>query len=211
VDPFSPPLLDHLVFGGPDLVAAVGFVAALTGVTAVAGGRHLGEGTANYLIGLGPGRYLEIIGPDPAGDPPTGPRWFGLDLLPNPRLLTWAMRTEDIDGAVASARMRGYDAGPARAMSRRTDEGDELSWRLTGDTVTATGGVLPFLIDWGSTAHPSSRPLPQLELLAVDAGHPSPERVRTSIAALGAGLQVVVGPAGLRAQLHGPLGPCLLV
>jgi hypothetical protein len=211
VDSLAVAPLDHLVFGGPDLLAAVAFVAGLTGVTAIPGGRHLGEGTANYLIGLGPGSYLEIVGPDPVAGPPGAPRWFGLDLITGPRLLTWAVRSEDIDGAVASAKAAGYEPGPVRAMSRRTDDGADLSWRLTRDTVAATGGVVPFFIDWGSTAHPSSRQLPQLELVSLGAGHPSPEQVRPAIAAMGAELQVHRGPAGLQAQLSGPLGRITLI
>jgi hypothetical protein len=39
------PTLDHLVYGAPDLAAAVDAVHALTGVRPVEGGRHLGLGT----------------------------------------------------------------------------------------------------------------------------------------------------------------------
>jgi hypothetical protein len=206
-----PPLLDHLVFGGPDLAAAVAFVAELTGVEAAPGGRHLGNGTANHLIGLGGSAYLEIIGPDPLAGPPPGRRWFGLDDLTAPRLLTWAIRPSDLDATAASARSAGYDPGSVTAMSRHTDDGTDLTWRLTPDTVAETGGLVPFLIDWGTTSHPSTRPLPRLELMALDGTHPVPDQVRPALEALAADLRLSQGSPGLRAVLSGPLGEVVLV
>lgn len=204
------PELDHLVFGGPDLAAAVARIAELTGVTAVPGGRHTDEGTANYLIGLGPGAYLEIVGPDPKAAEPAQPRWFGLDEVPEPRLLTWAVRSADLDAAVLSARAGGYDPGTARAMSRVATDGTRLQWRLTPDTVAEQAGVVPFLIDWGTTAHPSTRELPQLELLALSAAYPDADRVRAELSALGVQLAVVPGRPALRAVLAGPHGKVVL-
>lgn len=201
-----PPELDHLVYGGPDLLATVAHVAELTGLQAVPGGRHVGEGTANYLIALGGAAYLEIIGPDPLVQAPPGPRWFGLDDLDRPRLLTWALRPDDLDAAVVTAAAAGYDPGPVRAMSRRTDDGTDLFWRLTPDTVGRSGGGVPFLIDWGATAHPSSRTLPRVDLLALEAHHPFPHELAPALAALQVDLDVREGAAGLRARLSGPRG-----
>lgn len=200
-----PPALDHLVFGGPDLAEAVAAVTELTGVAAVPGGRHLGEGTANYLISLGPG-YLEIIGPDPLAGEHSSARWFGLDDLHRPRLLTWAIRPAGLDAAAAAARAHGYDPGPVRSMSRRAADGSLLRWRLTRDTGSTRDGVVPFLIDWGDGPHPCSRELPALDLRGLAASHPRPDRVRAELSALGTHLEVTPGEAGLRALLAGPRG-----
>lgn len=204
-DPVPAPL-DHLVYGGPDLAEAVAAVEELTGVRAARGGRHVTQGTANHLIALGRARYLEVVGPDREQERPAGPLWFDLDRLTGPRLLTWAVRTTDIDAAVALAHDRGVETGPARAMSRRTDDGSELSWRLTPDTVAATGGVVPFLIDWGTTPHPTTRELPRLALVSFRVGDPQPEALAASLAALDAAARVAEGPRGLTAVLSGPRG-----
>src|SRR4029453_10252172 len=83
--------------------------------------------TANFLIGLGAGAYLEIIGPDPDQPQPVGGRWFGIDRLTAPPLVTWAPRTAGIDGSVTAARALGYDPGQPTTMTRRSDAGDGLA------------------------------------------------------------------------------------
>ncbi len=175
-------MLDHLVYAGPDLAAAVAHVTELTGVTPVPGGSHAGFGTANHLADLGAGAYLEIIGPDPAQPDPDRPRPFGIDDLTEPALVAWAMRTPDIDAAIAEARANGYDPGDAAEMSRTTAEGEVLRWRLTAPP--AGTSLTPFLIDWGTTPHPTTRGLPSLPLLMMTGAHPDPKAVEQDIQAL---------------------------
>ncbi|MFI5565139.1 VOC family protein [Amycolatopsis japonica] len=176
-------VLDHLVYAGPDLEEAVERVAELTGVMPVRGGRHVGFGTANYLADLGAGAYLEVVGPDPDQPEHIGPRPFGIDELTAPALITWAARVDGIDEAIAEARQRGYDPGEASEMSRTTDDGELLTWRLTG--AGGLDGLAPFLIDWGSTPHPTTRGLPSIPLLMVTGVHPEPAAVEAAVRALG--------------------------
>lgn len=195
-------VLDHIVLAAPDLAATVAEFAERTGVTPVRGGSHAGRGTANHLVGVGRGAYLEIIGPDPDQPAPPQGRWFGIDALSGPRIVTWAVRTPDIDAVVRSARARGYDPGEPEAMSRTTPDGEVLRWRLTATTLgTGYDGVVPFLIDWGTTPHPTSRGLPEAPLLDLRATHPRPDLVREALAALGAALDVRAGDAGFAAVL----------
>ncbi|MEV6642475.1 VOC family protein [Amycolatopsis sp. NPDC051371] len=176
-------MLDHLVYAGPDLAEAVARVTALTGVTPAPGGSHVGLGTANHLADLGAGMYLEVIGPDPAQPEPANPRPFGIDDLTEPALVAWAVRTTDLDATIAQARAHGFDPGDAREMSRETGDGELLRWRLTPPS--APGTLRPFLIDWGSTPHPTTRGLPSIPLLMVTGTHPDPESVREATDALG--------------------------
>jgi hypothetical protein len=84
--------VDHLVWGAPILEREIERLEALTGVRAAIGGRHPNEGTCNAVIRIGPAIYLEFISPDPTLPSPRRPRWFGLDTLTRPRLITWRPR-----------------------------------------------------------------------------------------------------------------------
>jgi Glyoxalase-like domain len=199
--------LDHLVYAVPDLDEGVRRFAENTGVEPAPGGRHLGRGSANYLISLGTGAYLEIIGPDPDEPEPPDRLPFGIERLAFPKLITWAVAVSDIDTAIAQARARGYDPGAATAMSRRTGDGELLEWRLTPDTILDGGGIVPFLIDWGASAHPTSHSLPSVELDSFSATSPQTDVIERRLAALDLDLAISVGEtAQLQAQLQTPRG-----
>jgi hypothetical protein len=201
-------VIDHVVFAVPDLAGGVADFERRTGVRPVLGGSHVGLGTANYLVGLGSGAYLEIIGPDPDQPDPPEPRPFGIDDLTASRVVTWCIRPPDFDGAIAAAKARGYDPGPPRAMSRRTSQGALLTWRLTLGAPDPVDGLVPFLIDWGTTAHPSTGTMPMLSLGALAGEHPEPVGVREKLAALDVNLAVGPGPRPrLRVTLRCPTGP----
>ncbi|MFE6281604.1 VOC family protein [Streptomyces sp. NPDC057877] len=201
-----PPALDHLVLATPDLAATVADFTERTGVVPAAGGVHVGLGTRNHLVALGGGGYLEIVGPDPEQSDPEGPRPFGVDGLAGPRTVTWAIRTTDLDATIASARARGYDPGPAIPMSRRTPEGTLLRWRLT-DSAAHPSGLVPFLIDWGTSVHPSASGLPTTPLLKLSATTPVPEEIQPVLSALGTELVLTRGPVGMSYTLDTPRGP----
>jgi hypothetical protein len=196
--------IDHLVYATPDLAATRAEVEDRLGVRAAEGGRHLGKGSRNVLLGLGGDAYLEIVGPDPEQPDPDGARPFGLDGLSAPALVTWATAVTDMDAALSRIRALGYDPGPAEPMSRRTPEGELLQWRLTRPS---EGGVVPFLIDWGDTLPPGRRGLPQVRLVAFTAGHHEPGRVERELGAVGTDLPVErAGSPALTAVLEGPGG-----
>ena len=73
--------------------------------------------------------------------------------------------------------------------------------------------MLPFLIDWGSTPHPSSRDLPSARLTSLVIRHPEPDDLRRALFTLGvdpATLTVVEGDFGLEATLETPRGSVCL-
>ncbi len=204
-------MIDHIVLAVPDLADGVAEFQRRTGIRPVRGGSHVGLGTANYLVGLGSGAYLEIVGPDPDQPDAAQPRPFGIDHLTASRVVTWCIRPADFDGAIATAKARGYDPGPPRAMSRRTSQGTLLAWRLTLGAADPVDGLVPFLIDWGTTAHPSTGIMPTLPLGSLAGEHPEPVGVRARLTALDVDLAVAPGlRPRLLVTLQCPTGPVVL-
>jgi len=203
--------IDHIVYGASDLAAAVEELAELLGVHAATGGRHVGRGTHNALLDLGGGAYLEIIALDPEQPRPAGPLPFALDRVHLPRLVGWASRATDIDRRVTAARERGYDPGDVQAMSRRRPDGLLLEWRLTRHVPDPDRLVVPFLIDWGGSPHPSESVPRGVRLAELRAEHPEPAGVRADLEALGVPLRVDEGPEpALLAALDTPRGRMVL-
>jgi len=199
--------LDHLVYAAPDLRAAIDELAARTGVRPTPGGRHVRLGTHNALLALGPETYLEIIAPDREQPPPAMPRPFGLDTLTTPCLLTWALKAPDIDAHVAAARAAAYDPGVVISMSRQRPDGVRLAWRLTLTPQLQGDGLVPFLIDWGSTPHPAADAPAGCVLIELRAEHPEPALIRPLLKALKANLPLTAGAApALVATMDTPRG-----
>jgi hypothetical protein len=199
--------LDHLVLAAPDLDTGVAEIEAMFGIRATPGGQHSGMGTRNAIIAIGPSAYLEIVAPDPDQPPPAGPRWFGVDALPAPRLVTWAAKGTFLDQLVHDARRHGLDLGDVRSGSRRRPDGVVLSWRVTNPDARIADGLVPFFIDWEASPHPSGSAAGGLALVDFRAEHPDPDHVRPILGQLGLSLRVTRGriPA-LIATFDGPRG-----
>jgi hypothetical protein len=199
--------VDHLVWTTPALELGVEEIERLSGIRASAGGKHPSWGTHNALLALGDSAYLEILAPDPSVPTPARPRPFGLDRPTASRLATWAAHEEDLPGRIEALARGGIDLGEILSGGRVRPDGVELSWRLTSPRVGLEGGVVPFLIDWGVSPHPSSTAARGLKLAALRAEHPEPERLRTILAAFGIDLPIEPGrEAALVAWIDSPRG-----
>lgn len=188
--PFVPQMrgawhLDHLVYACRDLDRAVAAAEEILGVQAVAGGRHPGKGTMNALIGLGSRMYLEIVGADPEQAVPEEGRWFRVDALESPRLVTWCATGGSLSGVQEAARSAGLELGAISAGGRRRPDGTELHWEVTDPGTPREGGVIPFFIHWRDSPHPALDLPGGCELVELRAEHPHPARVRDQAEALG--------------------------
>lgn len=177
---------DHIVYGTRDLAATVADLERRLGVRAAAGGKHAGRGTHNALLGLGVGTYLEVIAPDPDQEQPATFR-FGLETLAEPRIVAWAMRPLDLEATVRRARDRGYDPGAIQDMHRVRPDGTTLRWRLTADP-RQQSFLIPFLIDWLDSPHPSLSAPGAARLVDLRGEHPDPSSIERPLAALGSDL-----------------------
>ena len=205
--------VDHLLLGVSDLDRGMAWVEEKSGVRAVVGGSHPGVGTRNALLSLGGRRYLEIIAPDPAQNAVT-PR-IDLRTLSEPRLITWAAATRDIDALAKKAREAGLITDGPQPGSRKRPDGTILRWRTLGLKVDlAADGVdpIPFFIEWASDSrHPSTDSPEGCELESLEIEHPRPSEVNAILGKLGIEAGVKSGRSALlRATVRTPKGTAKL-
>jgi glyoxalase-like protein len=179
--------VDHLLLGISDLERGIEWVAQRTGIRPVAGGSHPGVGTRNALLSLGAGHYLEIIAPDPEQS-----RYnFHIDVrqLTEPRLITFAASTSDIETTAANARKAGYQIFGPSAGSRQVPLGKQLRWRSLGVLNTlGSGGIepVPFFIQWDrESPHPSQSAPAGCELESLAFEHPNQSALAAAFRTLG--------------------------
>jgi hypothetical protein len=182
--------IDHLVYASPDLNHAIDEVERLTGVRATPGGQHLGLGTRNALISLGPRTYLEIIGPDPEQPIPREPRPFGIDGLKQAKIVTWAANAKDLEELRRDAERGGVLLGVVGSGSRKRPDGILLTWRYTNPRTIVEDGIVPFFIDWGDSPHPALTAAQGLRLVELRAEHPDAKQVEQKLEQLGLDLRV---------------------
>jgi hypothetical protein len=192
---------DHLAIGASTLEEGVAFAEQALGVAMGPGGAHPRMATHNRLLLAGPGRYIEVIAPDPAGTPPGVPRWFGLDNPPSPpRIVSWVAR--------GTPAMMPEPLGEPALMSRGS-----LSWTITfpRDGSLPLGGALPCLIEWPEGVHPTQTMAESgvvLEKLIITA--PEMGRAKAALAVMEfadmALLEFRRGPAALNARFSTPKG-----
>jgi hypothetical protein len=186
--------VDHLVYATTDLEECVAGIERRLGVRATPGGQHPGRGTRNALIALSGSSYLEIVGPDPE-QPATGvPRWFGIDTIATPRLITWAAKATALKDIAERAARRGVRLGPVAAGSRKNTDGILIHWDFTDPAIVVGDGLVPFFIDWRDSPHPAESAPEGPVLVSLRGQHPEPAVIDGQLAAVGIGLPVEYGP-----------------
>ena len=218
--------LDHLVVSARTLDEGVQYVADTLGVAPAGGGAHPLMRTHNRLLGLWGGVYLEVIAIDPRADAATDsaaprPRLFALDdpatqarLESGPYLSHWVARVERPKHLATWQAQYPQRIAPVVPMTRGDftwgltvpDDGSFPAWQGAGD------GVLPSLIQWDSTRHPSQLLAPtNLALNALKAVHPRPGPIGEQLRWLGAAHLIDVQPSDgaveLVAEFETPEGP----
>ena len=195
--------IDHIVFGAYSLDEGVDFIYQKLGVAPHQGGKHPLMGTHNALLKLGRSIYLEIIAIDPGATKPNRPRWFGLDDLQpanKPKLLTWVVRTNDIQEAVKRS---GVKYGTIESLQRGV-----YKWYMTvsSDGAMPLQGVAPTIIQWRGIYHPAKDlPDSNVSLVHIEAFHPDADLLNEALKSIGFDGQFSVRTTGLKEK------PILLV
>lgn len=202
-------VLDHLLWAGPDLAAAVEDLQEQSGVRAAPGSSHRDLGTHDALVCLGGGVFLEVIAPDPSL--PQGAFAKQLSRLGGPVLMTWAAKTADAAALAARAEAAGYRAVVTEGRRSRPD-GTVARWKNVFVTGHGAGTLVPFFVEWADDAsHPSADAPVGLDLVAFRIEVPRPAALRAVLEALGVTVSLRKGPRDrLVAEIATPRGPMTL-
>jgi hypothetical protein len=203
--------LDHILWAAPDLDEGTRLFEDLTGVAPARGGSHPGFGTRNSLVSLGDSTYFEIISPDPEQDL-TGNLGGHIHGLGTPGLLTFALRSRNLDAVRSTAERLGLALEEPVHMSRTRPDGLRLSWSILYLPHEEFGHAAPFIIDWGDTPHPARTTPGGCTLTSYWVLHPHADRLARIYEALG--LEVPVKRAlrpGFIATLQTPKGDVVLL
>jgi len=185
--------VDHVILGIDSLERGIELLRQATGVTAVFGGAHPGRGTHNALIGLGHGRYLELLAPDP--HQPRTPETADLSALHALTPVGWAVRAANAEQVRDDARAHGLPGGFVRPGSRQRPDGSTLRWR-TLNPWGSESDLLPFFIEWApDSPHPSMDAPGGCTLVELRLASPAADSLQASLRRGGVEVDVAHGPA----------------
>lgn len=148
-------MIDHIVYAVSELENGIHQIHQKLGAKPVYGGRHLHQGTHNALLKLGNGCYFEIIAPDPENKNIKAPRWMGVDLIKEPCITRWAIKSSDISADIRHISALKSGLGESKEGQRMTDTHKLLKWHLSIPQPSPLVEPIPFLIDWEYSEHPS--------------------------------------------------------
>jgi hypothetical protein len=175
--------LDHIILRTGSLSLGSAAFARLTGVTPIIGGQHPGRGTQNALVGLGQGRYLELLAPLVDSGPAEPLRPDG-----------WAVHTSDLTALGERLRASDLLLSDPEAGSRRLPSGGLLTWRV-GNLLGDDSPQVPFFIQWGkAVAHPSTTSPTGCSLVGFQITVPDTARLGRLRAMLKLPIRVRAGP-----------------
>lgn len=158
--------------------------------------------------------YLEIIAIDPDNHDVQQDRWMGIDLLESPKLIRWAIKSDNLQNDQTILRKYNSEMGEIQPGSRQTASGELLQWELIIPLSTPEVEVIPFVLDWSqSEMHPTevleSTPF---KLNKIQLTHPEPEKISQFLNELDVEAELVKGIAPtIHAQLQGANGIPIII
>lgn len=153
--------IDHLVIAVPDLDAAAQELEQGIGLAATGRGRHPGAGTANRIVFLADGSYLELITVEDANAARSQPVGAAVLRALEERgagLVTYALLDDHLETTVPELQANGSSIGAVRQGSRVRQDGEVVEW-WTAQQASLGLDQAPFLIrhanagaEWGPAA-----------------------------------------------------------
>lgn len=113
--------------------------------------------------------------------------------LPEGDVISYAVATSDLPAVRARALAAGLGVRPSRANSRISPQGHTLRWQGLYLDHDLYRGLVPFVIDWMDSVHPSATAPASAVVQDIVVVHPQAEALRAIYAALDIGIAVHAG------------------
>ena len=200
--------IDHIVYCVYDLDHAITTFAERLGIAPSFGGYHTTKGTKNALLNLGNQCYLEFLAADKDNTNFTGERWMGIDILTQPQITRWALKSAqmNLDGPI----LQSYDSNMGRMEEgqRKRSDGTVLKWSMSMPLATPEIEVVPFLTDWSaSTIHPTDSLPDECRLIDLLIYHPDPASIQPVFEQLSVDCEVIQSDkASIKIKVECPNG-----
>ncbi len=151
------------------------------GVRPSLGGIHPNQGTRNALLHLGQETYLELLAIDNSNKAVQPPRWMGIDLITKPTITRWALKSSDLMEDRAIVKKYDPQMSTIQQGQRQTNSGALLTWQILQPLADPVIELVPFMVDWGSSPHPTDTLESGCRLQSVQLFHPGADRVQKII------------------------------
>ncbi len=150
------------------------------GIEVVYGGQHKTKGTENALLNLGNGAYLELLAVDATNTAIAAPRWMGVDEVDSFTFTRWAIKSTNLANDVAILKRVNPLMGEIFTGSRKKTDGSTLRWSMALPLATPAVEVLPFMVDWKDSVHPTESLQEGCKLIGLEFTHPKPFPILTA-------------------------------
>lgn len=169
--------IDHIAYAVPDLAKGCKDLEEKLGCQVIIGGRHLNNGTHNALVNLGNEIYLELLAIDQENIDIQAPRWMGVDIITEPRVTRWAIKSDDLTSELAN--LKKYNEGLAQSFegSRKKQDGTILRWHMALPLPSPEIELAPFAVDWKDSIHPTKSLPDECELIGIEFKDPNPSAI----------------------------------
>lgn len=182
--------IDHIVYCCLNLEETMRDLFQQYGIESIYGGKHVEQGTHNALVNIGNNCYLEILALDPENTQDFDARWMGVDVIEQPRVTRWALKSDDIQRDVISLKNKNPLLGNIKTGMRRKEDGSILKWQLSMPLAQPKIEALPFLIDWQGSVHPTAGIEQSTSLHRLLIRHPDPDYLKVVFEKLNANVEI---------------------
>ncbi len=134
---------------------------------------------------------------------------MGVDILSRNQITRWAIRSQKLQEDRKIILRHHEHMGTIAEGSRVTANGSELTWQLLVPLAVPEVELIPFAIDWSSSATHPCDVMPEMgcELIELYGTHPNPDQFVELFEALGLELQLIKSKEiSLKATLKTPRG-----